>query len=131
MFVLARTPINQINKPPVLRIFLVQILTTIMLSVLFALGEGSVAAYSSLAGGLIFALPQLYFGIVAFINSGARSIDRVIQNFYKGESAKMILIAMGFGVTFALIEPLDIFALFFTFISVLSINAFGPALYYK
>jgi len=102
-----------------------------MLSVLFALGEGSVAAYSSLAGGLIFALPQLYFGIVAFINSGARSIDRVIQNFYKGESAKMILIAMGFGVTFALIEPLDIFALFFTFISVLSINAFGPALYYK
>jgi len=46
---------------------------------------------------------------------GARSTPKIVQNFYKGETSKIVLIAVGFAAVFATIKPLDYFALFFTF----------------
>lgn len=65
---------------------------------------------------MIFTVPQLYFGVKAFRYMGARSGHLVVQNFYKGESSKILLIAIGFAVAFKFLKPLDVFALFFTFV---------------
>lgn len=117
-----------IKRAPIFRIFAQQsVIVLIICSVFWATG-GEVSAFSSLAGGLIFIFPQLYFGYKSYQDQGARSALKIVQNFYKGESGKIILIAMGFAVVFSLIKPLDYFALFFTFISVLLVNALTPML---
>lgn len=117
-----------INKPPIYRIFFLQVALTLVTCSVFALINGRVAAYSSLIGGSLFALPQLYFGIKAFMYSGARAIQNIVTSFYKGESTKVVVIACGFAVVFSLVKPLDYFALYFTFISVLIFNCFTPYL---
>lgn len=94
----------------------------------FALISGRVAAYSSLIGGVLFTVPQLYFGFKAFLYSGARAIQNIVTSFYKGESTKILVIACGFAVVFNFVKPLDYFALYFTFISVLVVNCFTPYL---
>ncbi|KZY47786.1 hypothetical protein A3732_24945, partial [Oleiphilus sp. HI0050] len=91
----------------------------------YYLVSGSVAAYSSLLGGVIFVIPQLYFGVKAFLYSGARSIQKIVINFYKGESTKLVIIALSFGLIFKFVEPLDYLALYSTFISVLVMNCFS------
>jgi ATP synthase protein I len=93
--------------------------------------SGRVAAYSSLLGGLIFVIPQLYFGFKAFMFTGARSIQKIVVNFYKGESSKLIIIAMGFALVFKFVKPVDYFALYLTFISVLIFNGFSAVLHKK
>lgn len=79
---------------------------------------------------MIFTVPQLYFGIKAFRYMGARSSQLVVQNFYKGEFSKILLVAIGFAVAFKLIKPLDVFALFFTF-SVCLVANIGLVVYLK
>lgn len=71
---------------------------------------------------MIFTVPQFYFAMKAFRYMGARSSHLVVQNFYKGEFSKILLVAVGFAVAFKLVKPLDVFALFFTFIVCLVAN---------
>jgi ATP synthase protein I len=98
---------------------------TLLISAGYYLGSGEIAAYSSLLGGMIFVLPQLYFGVKAFMYSGARSIQKIVISFYKGESSKLVIIALSFGLIFKFVEPLDYFALYTTFICVLVMNCFS------
>ena len=90
--------------------------------------KGYVSAYSALLGGAIFSFPQLYFGLKAFRYMGARSSHLIVQNFYRGESTKILLIAVSFACVFKLVEPLDVFALFFVFVVNVLGNAIAPLL---
>jgi len=101
---------------------------TLAISAGYYLASGGVAAYSSLLGGVIFVLPQLYFGIRAFLYSGARSLQKIVVNFYKGASTKLVIIALSFGLIFKFVEPIDYLALYSTFISVLVMNCFSALL---
>jgi ATP synthase protein I len=101
---------------------------TLVICLGFYVVSGSVAAYSSLLGGIIFVIPQLYFGIKAFLHTGARSAQKIVINFYKGESSKLIFIALGFALVFKFVDPLDYLAFYTTFISVLFLNCFTAAL---
>jgi ATP synthase protein I len=107
---------------------MVQMLVTISIAFVLLLVSGYVAAYSSLIGGTIFAVPQLYFGFKAFLYAGAHAIQNVVINFYKGESTKILVIAVSFALVFKFLKPVDYFALYSTFISVLIINCFSPYL---
>ncbi|KZY29272.1 MULTISPECIES: F0F1 ATP synthase subunit I [unclassified Oleiphilus] len=120
-----------INKPPIYKIFIAQMALTSVICAGYYLVSGSVAAYSSLLGGVIFVIPQLYFGVKAFLYSGARSIQKIVINFYKGESTKLVIIALSFGLIFKFVEPLDYLALYSTFISVLVMNCFSALLVSK
>lgn len=111
-----------------MKMLLVQLLATLVLGAIFWISSGSGAATSSLMGGSLFALPQLYFGYKAFAHSGARSIHRILSNFYRGESGKILLIAAGFAVVHKLSLAEDVFALYVTFIFVLILNTFLPGL---
>ena len=92
---------------------------------IYYLLNGRVAAYSAFLGGLVFVIPQLYFGIKAFMFSGARAIDKIVVNFYKGESSKVIIIVIGFALIFSFIRPIDYFALYSSFITLLVVNCFS------
>ena len=118
-----------VNRPPIYKIFMVQMLLTMGISLVLLLISGYVAAYSSLIGGIIFALPQLYFGFKAFLYAGAHAIQNVVINFYKGESTKILIIAVSFALVFKFLKPVDYFALYSTFISVLILNCFSPYLF--
>ena len=104
---------------------------TLVISSGYYFFSGSIAAYSSFLGGVIFIIPQLYFGIKAFMYSGAQSIQNIVVNFYKGESSKIIIIAVSFALVFKFIKPIDYLALYSTFFSVLLINCFSPLLLEK
>jgi len=101
---------------------------TLLICTGYYLVSGRVAAYSSLLGGIIFVIPQLYFGIKAFMYSGARSIQKIVVNFYKGESSKILIIAVGFVLVFKFVDPIDYFALYTTFISLLIFNGFSAVI---
>jgi len=126
---LAEKHAKLVNRPPIYKIFIVQMLLTVSISLVLFLISGYVAAYSSLIGGIIFALPQLYFGFKAFLYAGAHAIQNVVINFYKGESTKILIIAVSFALVFKFIKPVDYFALYSTFIGVLILNCFSPYLF--
>lgn len=126
---LAKTHTKVINRPPIYKIFMVQMLLTLSIACVLLLISGYVAAYSSLIGGIIFALPQLYFGFKAFLYAGAHAIQNVVINFYKGESTKILIIAFSFALVFKFVKPVDYFALYSTFISVLILNCFSPYIF--
>lgn len=113
---------------PVKKIFLIECLATVVLSGIFLIFSGSEAASASLLGGALFAIPQTYFGYKAFSHSGARSIQQILSNFYRGESGKILLIAAGFAIVHRFALVADVLAMYVTFITVLMLNAFLPGL---
>lgn len=119
-----------IQRPPIFKIFCTQLAATLLISAIYYYASGRVAGYSAFLGGAIFVLPQMYFALKAFMYSGARAIDKIVISFYKGESAKIIFIVIGFGLVFSFVRPIDYFALYSTFIALLVINCFSPLLKY-
>jgi len=81
-----------------------------------------VIAYSILIGGLIYSLPNLYFSVYAFRFRGAPNIQRVLLGFYRGEVGKFLLSAVAFAVVFTLITPLNIIAVFISYIALTMIQ---------
>lgn len=108
--------VSSIPRPPVYRIVLMQLALTLMIAGGLLL-HSPVASYSALLGGLAQALPNAYFIWRAFKYSGARSASLVVQSFYQGEAWKFVLTAIFFAVIFARVEPLNLYALFGTFIA--------------
>ena len=90
--------------------------------------SGQLAASSALIGGSLFVFPQLYFGYKAFQIRGASQIHRIVANFYRGESTKLLVIACGFAVVFKFVQPLHHGVLFGTFIAMVVVNCFSPLL---
>ncbi|MFC6633851.1 ATP synthase subunit I [Microbulbifer taiwanensis] len=78
-----------------------------------------VVALSVVIGGALCALPNAYFGLRAFQGGprerGARAADRVLQNFYRGETGKFLLTLVGFAAVFAMVKPLNPAALFVSY----------------
>nr|WP_284500212.1 ATP synthase subunit I [Microbulbifer sp. GX H0434] len=103
------------SKPPVLVIAAVQLLLVSLAGAgLHFYGE-RVTALSVLIGGALCALPNAYFGLRAFRESGARAASRVVENFYRGETGKFVLSLAGFAAVFALVRPLNPAALFISY----------------
>lgn len=114
-------------RPPVVRMLRNQAIL-ILIAVLAAWMHSDVAAYSALLGGLTFTLPNAYFIWRAFRYSGASQSSKVVQSLYQGEAWKFVLTALCFGVIFQLVEPLNIWALFITFVTVQLGSAFSAKL---
>ncbi len=112
-----------ISRPPVYRISLIQLGLSVLIALLFLLRSQD-AAISALAGGLICAIPNAYFIYKAFLHTGASQTENVLRSFYQGGSWKMILTGVGFAAAFKLILPLDVLALFSSFVLVQSTNFF-------
>lgn len=107
-----------IPRPPVNRIAFTQFGLTFLIATLLGLMVDSTAAWSALSGGLICAIPNGYFIWRAFRYSGAQSTSRIVPAFYQGEAWKFMLTALGFAAVFTSLDPLNVWALFGSFVAV-------------
>ena len=104
-----------LSKPPLKRIFTVQLLV-LLFGFVALLSVVSITAYSALFGGLIAIVPNAYFSYCAFRFSGARAAGAVAQSFYFGEMAKFLLTTGLFAGVFVLVTPIDVVALLLTYV---------------
>ncbi|SEA17838.1 ATP synthase subunit I [Microbulbifer marinus] len=103
------------TKPPVLVIAAVQLLLVSVAGAVLHLNGNPVTALSVFIGGALCALPNAYFGLRAFRDSGARAAHRVVGNFYRAETGKFVMTLVGFAAVFAAVRPLNAAALFISY----------------
>ena len=116
-----------LQPPPVHRVVIAQMgVCAVLALALFPLG--TTFALSSLVGGLCCLLPNMYFVWKAFRYRGARCAKLIVSSFYRGEAGKLVLTTTGFILVFTLINPLEPFALFGSFMAVQAVSWFTPLL---
>lgn len=89
------------------------------------LGWDTVVAYSVLLGGLIQLIPQAWFARQAFRYAGARRVQSIVSAMYWGETGKVVLSAVLFTTTFLLVSPLNVGALFGSFVAMILVQWFS------
>jgi ATP synthase protein I len=94
-----------------LKIWLLQLVLLLLVTVVIW-WINPVISYSALIGGLIFVIPNMYFGWYAFRYRGAQMTPLVLMSFYRGEIGKFLLSGVGFAIAFTLFKPLDLLWLF-------------------
>lgn len=107
-----------ISLPPVKRVALYQLAGLISVCATLHFWN-SVLAYSVLIGGLIQICPQAWFARQAFRFAGARKVQSIVRAMYWGETGKVVLTAVLFIGTFILVRPLNVGALFSSFIAMI------------
>lgn len=113
---------HKISTPPILKIYGFQCALVLLASaILFPLDK--VTAYSAVIGGMISVVPNAYFARQVFRYTGAAFAREVARSFYRGESGKFVSTLALFAATFALVQPLQVFVLFMTYLSVMLLNA--------
>ena len=116
---------KQLSKRGIVRLWLVQLGTTLIFAALCALVSGANAASSALLGGMVCIVPNAYFARKLFKYQGARSAKQIVNSFYKGEAIKIILSVILFSAVFAWVKitPLAFFA---SYIMILMTHWFAP-----
>ena len=104
-----------ISLPAVKKVALYQ-LAVLLPATAALLGWDAVVAYSALLGGLIQIIPQAWFARQAFRYAGARRVHAIVSAMYWGETGKVVLSAVLFTTTFLMISPLNVGALFSSFV---------------
>ena len=106
------------HRQPMFRVIVLQAAVGALIGLLFWLVQGWIAAYSAWLGGLIALIPNVYFTYKAFQYFGARSIAVIVQSFWAGQMGKLILTAVLFAVLFLGVEPLNVLAVFVSYVLV-------------
>ena len=76
---------SNLKAPPVYKVIIAQLAMTGSIAAISLLFSGTIMAYSVLLGGLISASSNSYFAVQAFRYGGARSAEKVVKSFIKGE----------------------------------------------
>ncbi len=113
-----------ISLPAVKKVALYQIALLLPAAVAL-LGWNAVVAYSALLGGLIQIIPQAWFARQAFRYAGARRVQSIVSAMYWGETGKVVLSAVLFTATFLLVSPLNVGALFSSFVIMILVQWFS------
>jgi len=113
-----------ISLPAVKKVALYQLALLLPASAAL-LGWDAVVAYSALLGGLIQVIPQAWFARQAFRYAGARRVHAIVSAMYWGETGKVVLSAVLFTTTFLVISPLDVGALFSSFVIMILVQWFS------
>jgi len=110
-----------ISLPPVKRVALYQLACLLPVCVVL-LFWSSVLAYSALTGGLIQICPQAWFTRQAFRYTGARKVQSIVRAMYWGETGKIVLTTVLFTVSFMLVKPLYVSAVFSAFVAMILVQ---------
>jgi ATP synthase protein I len=111
----------QLAKPPLVRMYAIQGIV-LLLGAAGLIFVSKTYAYSALFGGLISIVPNMYFARWAFRYSGARAANDVTRSFYRGEAGKFLLTVALFAGVFVQVTPLEVVALFLTYIFMMALN---------
>lgn len=109
------SPASGLAAPPLGKIYTVLLAGLLAIAAPVALLDLT-WGYSVLLGGLISALPNIYFARQAFRYRGARSAHYVTRAFYLGEAGKFTMTTVAFGLVFAKVERLQPIALVLAFL---------------
>lgn len=119
---------QRIRQAPVRRILIGQSVLIALMGIV-SLAFNLNVALSSVLGGLVCLLPNLYFAWRLFSVKGARSSREIAKAFYKGEAGKLLLTVLLFALVFSQIKPLSVVALFSGFVAVQMMNWVVPLLW--
>ena len=114
----------EISRPPAYRISLAQLLALL----LFCLGLASwdpIAAWSALWGGLVAVVPQAWFAYKVFRRRGARAAQEIARASYVAEVGKFFMAVAGFALVFALVRPIEGWAVFAAYGVMLIVQVIG------
>lgn len=104
-----------IETPPVGQIALKQ-LAILVVAVVGLIPVDVIVAYSVLIGGVIQIGPQAYFTRLAFRYTGARQAPKILRTIHRGETGKLLLTAVLFGLAFKFVTPIKISAVFLSYV---------------
>ena len=100
-----------IKVPPVGRIALIQ-LVILFIAVMGLLPVDVTMSCSLLIGGVIQIGPHAYFTRWTFRYQGATQALKILRAIYWGETGKILLTVVLFGITFKYVQPLNVSVLF-------------------
>lgn len=103
------------NRNRVFKIFLIQAGICVVLSAALLL-HSQTMALSALLGGGLYLLPNLYFAHRALTFREKQSAKMALAEMYVSQIWKMGISILAFAAVFILIQPLNPFSLFGTFI---------------
>ncbi|MBA2710897.1 MAG: ATP synthase subunit I [Tatlockia sp.] len=110
------------------RLLKTQLLTSILISLLFLLFSGKKEGVSAMLGGLVAIVPSILFAKKMFRYQGARAAQQIVKNFYIGEALKIFSTAILFTLVFVLYKVAPL-AFFTTYIVVLMSYWFAPLIF--
>jgi len=122
-----QTDIITINKAVAYRYLAVEAAVTAVIALILLLSVDMTAACSAMLGGVVFIAPNWLFTALVFRQSGGDTAGSILQRFFVGEALKILVTIVLFAACFTLIRPLNIMALFATFIITMVINVIGLA----
>lgn len=100
----------------IIRVLIYQLLATVILASIIWFYAGKVAGYSSVLGGLICLVPNIFLGTRLMLSS--RNVRGILRAAYLGELGKVILTTLLFGLVFFMVKPLNAMYLFLSFMIV-------------
>ncbi len=109
------------------KILLMQAIVIVITSLGFLIFGKAQWVISSLFGGLIAFLPNLYFAYRISLAKG-QSAKKIVQSFYSAESRKILMTFVLFAVAFQL-PDVQFFPLMASFVAVLSVFWFALILF--
>jgi ATP synthase protein I len=122
-----RSDIIITNKAVAHRYLAIESAVTAVIALILLISMGKTAAYSALLGGAVFIMPNWLFTGVVFRRSDEDTARRILHRFFVGEALKIFVTIALFALSFMFVRPLNVIALFATFILVMIINVIGLA----
>ncbi|KTD36461.1 ATP synthase subunit I [Legionella nautarum] len=106
----------------------IQLLTSVLISLVLLAIFGKKEAMSAVLGGMVAIIPSALFARKLFQYQGARAARQIVKSFYLGEALKILSSVILFTLVFMWfkITPL---AFFFTYIVVLMNYWFAPLIF--
>lgn len=88
----------QVARKSAYKLAVCQLAVAGVIALAFFLAADAVAAKSAFKGGLVAVIPNFVFAFFAFRYSAAENANLVLASFFRGQSLKLILTAVLFGV---------------------------------
>lgn len=110
------------------RVVIYQFLITTVITIFLLVTGFEVPAYSAFIGGLAYIGPNAFFVRYALRRGRVQDPGSVIRGLFFGEAVKLVLTALIFAISFQVIKPLFVPALFMMFIAMMLVNIIGMAM---
>jgi ATP synthase protein I len=110
------------------RLLLIEICVVTLVAAGLAIAVNTEWGVSALIGGGIFVIANAVFALCAFLFVGARAAKMVAALFYTGEALKILITVALFSVAYMYMQ-VELVPLKLTYLLVLGINIFAPALF--
>src|SRR5690606_36559918 len=111
------------HRTPASSVLLLQLIVTLAVALVLRIFQGLSAGYAGLMRGLVALIHNSYFAFRVLRYSGARSARAIVGEFYSGEAGKLILTAVLFITVWLAVEPLNVAAVFGSYLAALATGA--------